>query len=43
MAMAAQQIIQREVAYLEYDRFIMDDAREMVEMLKSGELVKDEG
>jgi len=36
----AQQIIRREVAFLERDRLIMDDARKMVELVKSGELVK---
>ena len=42
MAMAAQQIIRREVAYLERDRLIMDDARKMVELVRRGEMVKDE-
>jgi histidine ammonia-lyase len=39
MAMAAQQIIRREVAYLEHDRLIMDDARKMVELVRKGEIV----
>jgi len=36
----AQQIIRREVAFLERDRLIMDDARKMVELVRRGELVK---
>jgi histidine ammonia-lyase len=31
----AHQIIRREVAFLERDRLIMDDARRMVELVKS--------
>ena len=31
----AHQIIRREVPYLERDRLIMDDARRMVELVKS--------
>ena len=41
--MKAHQIIRREVPYLERDRLIMDDARRMVELVKSGRLLKDEG
>jgi histidine ammonia-lyase len=43
-AAQAHQIIRREVAFLERDRLIMDDARKMVELVKSGRLkMKDEG
>ena len=39
----AQQIIRREVAYLERDRLIMEDARRMVELVRRGDLLKHEG
>ena len=39
MSMAAQQIIRREVAFLERDRLIMDDARKMMELVQSAEIV----
>ena len=39
----ALRVIRREVAYLERDRLIMEDARKMVELVRRGDLLKHEG
>jgi histidine ammonia-lyase len=36
----AHAIIRSEVSYLERDRFIMDDARRMVELVRKGRILK---